>query len=53
MVLAPLVLGVLGHDYFLSRNEIPAVVPIAALVAAGACARHAHGFSAQGSRSGC
>ena len=37
VVLAPLVLGVLGHDYFLSRNEIPAVVPIAALVA-GACA---------------
>ena len=36
VVLAPLVLGVLGHDYFLSRNEIPAVVPIAALVA-GAC----------------
>ena len=37
VVLAPLVLGLLGHDYFLSRNEIPAVVPIAALVA-GACA---------------
>jgi hypothetical protein len=37
VVLAPLVLGVLGQDYFLSRNEIPAVVPIAALVA-GACA---------------
>ena len=31
VVLAPLVLGVLGQDYFLSRNEIPAVVPIAAL----------------------
>ena len=37
VVLAPLMLGVLGQDYFLSRNEIPAVVPIAALVA-GACA---------------
>jgi 4-amino-4-deoxy-L-arabinose transferase-like glycosyltransferase len=37
VVVAPLVLGVLGHDYFLSRNEIPAVVPIATVVAA-ACA---------------
>jgi mannosyltransferase len=26
---APLVLGLLGHDYFLSRNVIPAVVPLA------------------------
>jgi len=31
---APLVLGYLGHDYFLSRNVIPAVVPLA--VALGA-----------------
>ncbi|HET7050991.1 MAG TPA: glycosyltransferase family 39 protein [Solirubrobacteraceae bacterium] len=37
VVLTPLLLGVLGHDYFLSRNEIPAVVPIATLVAS-ACA---------------
>lgn len=37
VVVAPLVLGLLGHDYFFSRNEIPAVVPIATLVAA-ACA---------------
>jgi hypothetical protein len=37
VVIAPLVLGFAGHDYFLSRNEIPAVVPIAIVVAA-ACA---------------
>jgi uncharacterized membrane protein len=37
VVIAPLVLGIVGHDYFLSRNEIPAVVPIATLVAT-ACA---------------
>jgi hypothetical protein len=35
--LAPLALGLLGEDYFLSRNMIPAFVPLAALVA-GACA---------------
>ena len=31
---APLVLGLLGHDYFLSRNVIPAVVPLAVVLAA-------------------
>jgi uncharacterized membrane protein len=31
---APLVLGYLGHDYFLSRNVIPAVVPLAVALAA-------------------
>ncbi len=35
--LAPLALGLVGRDYFLSRNVIPAFVPLAALVA-GACA---------------
>jgi 4-amino-4-deoxy-L-arabinose transferase-like glycosyltransferase len=34
---APLVLGLLGHDYFLSRNVIPAVVPLAVALGA-ACA---------------
>ena len=29
---APLVLGYLGHDYFLSRNLIPAVVPLAVVL---------------------
>jgi hypothetical protein len=33
---APLVAGYLGQDYFLSRNVIPAVVPVAVLLA-GAC----------------
>ena len=32
--LAPLALGFLGHDYFLSRNLIPAVVPVAVVLAA-------------------
>jgi len=31
---APLVLGYLGHDYFLSRNLIPAVVPLAVMLGA-------------------
>ena len=31
---APLVLGLAGYDYFLSRNMIPAFVPVAVLVAA-------------------
>ncbi len=35
--LAPLVLGLLGPDYFLSRNVMPAVVPFAVVLAA-ACA---------------
>jgi hypothetical protein len=34
--IAPLVLGAVGFDYFLSRNEIPAFVPCA-LVLAAAC----------------
>jgi hypothetical protein len=36
VVIAPLVLGLLGHDYFLSRNEIPAFIPLVT-VAAAAC----------------
>jgi uncharacterized membrane protein len=32
--IAPLVLGLLGQDYFLSRNVIPAVVPVAVVLAA-------------------
>jgi 4-amino-4-deoxy-L-arabinose transferase-like glycosyltransferase len=35
--LAPLALALVGQDYFLSRNEIPAFVPLATLLAA-ACA---------------
>ena len=31
---APLALGLLGHDYFLSRNVMPAVVPLAVVLAA-------------------
>jgi uncharacterized membrane protein len=31
---APLVLGYLGHDYFLSRNVIPAVIPLAVVLGA-------------------
>jgi uncharacterized membrane protein len=34
---APLALGLVGQDYFYSRNEIPAFVPLATVVAA-ACA---------------
>jgi len=36
--LAPLALGFLGQDYFLSRNEIPAFIPLATLVAAACVA---------------
>jgi mannosyltransferase len=36
--LAPLALGIAGHDYFLSRNEIPAFVPLATVVAAACTA---------------
>jgi hypothetical protein len=36
--IAPLVLGLLGHDYFLSRNEMPAVVPVVCLLAAACVA---------------
>ncbi|MGH2916351.1 MAG: glycosyltransferase family 39 protein [Solirubrobacteraceae bacterium] len=35
--LAPLTLGLVGQDYFLSRNEIPAFVPVVTVLAA-ACA---------------
>jgi mannosyltransferase len=38
VLIAPIVLGVLGHDYFLSRNEIPAIVPFVTLVAAACVA---------------
>ena len=36
--LAPLALGFVGQDYFLSRNEIPAFIPLATLVAAACVA---------------
>ncbi len=36
--IAPLVLGLLGWDYFLSRNVMPAVVPVAVLIAAACVA---------------
>jgi hypothetical protein len=32
--LAPMVLGLFGPDYFLSRNVIPAVIPVAVVIAA-------------------
>jgi mannosyltransferase len=37
VVLAPLALGLIGQDYFLSRNVIPAFIPLATALAA-ACA---------------
>jgi mannosyltransferase len=37
VIVAPLVLGFFGQDYFLSRNEIPAFIPFVTVVAA-ACA---------------
>ena len=43
---APLVLGVLGHDYFLSRNVIPAVVPLAVVLGAACAAPRARAFGA-------
>jgi hypothetical protein len=36
VILAPLALALIGQDYFLSRNEIPAFVPVA-IVLAAAC----------------
>ena len=36
--LAPLALGFVGQDYFLSRNEIPAFIPLATVVAAACVA---------------
>jgi hypothetical protein len=44
VVVAPLVLGLVGYDYFFSRNEIPAVVPIAVVVAAACAAPRARVF---------
>jgi len=43
---APLVLGLLGHDYFLSRNVIPAVVPFAVVLAAACAAPRSRAFGA-------
>ena len=43
---APLVLGVLGHDYFLSRNVIPAVVPLAVALGAVCAAPRARALGA-------
>ena len=43
---APLVLGVLGHDYFLSRNVIPAVVPLAVVLGAVCAAPRARALGA-------
>ena len=43
VLVAPIVLGVLGHDFFLSRNEIPAIVPLVTLVAAACVAPRARG----------
>lgn len=39
--LAPLAIGLAGHDYFLSRNVIPAFVPVVVLVAAACTAPRA------------
>lgn len=39
--LAPLALGLIGPDYFLSRNVIPAFVPVAVLIAAACVAPRA------------
>jgi len=33
-ILAPLALGLIGPDYFLARNVIPAMIPLAAVIAA-------------------
>ena len=43
---APLVLGLLGHDYFLSRNVIPAVVPLAVALGAACAAPRARALGA-------
>ncbi len=43
---APLVLGVLGHDYFLSRNVIPALVPLAVALGAVCAAPRARALGA-------
>jgi mannosyltransferase len=41
VILAPLALGLLGQDYFLSRNVIPAFIPLATVVAAACVAPRA------------
>jgi len=43
---APLVLGILGQDYFLSRNEIPAFVPVVTVLAAACVAPRARAVGA-------
>jgi len=43
---APLVLGLLGHDYFLSRNVIGAVVPLAVVLGAACAAPRARALGA-------
>ena len=44
--LAPLALGLAGEDYFLSRNEIPAFVPVVVLLAAACSAPRARAAGA-------
>jgi hypothetical protein len=44
--LLPLALAIAGHDYFLSRNELPAFVPAVALVAAACVAPRARAAGA-------
>ena len=41
VILAPIALGLLGQDYFLTRNVIPAFIPLATAVAAGCAAPRA------------
>jgi mannosyltransferase len=38
VIILPLALGVVGQDYFLSRNVIPAVIPLATVIAAACVA---------------
>ncbi|MGI8505475.1 MAG: glycosyltransferase family 39 protein [Solirubrobacteraceae bacterium] len=40
---APIALGLVGQDYFLSRNEIPAFVPVVTVLAAACVAPRARG----------
>jgi mannosyltransferase len=42
--IAPLALGLLGQDYFLSRNVIPAFIPLATVIAAACAAPRARIF---------
>ncbi len=41
VIVAPLILGLLGQDYFLSRNVIPAFIPLATALAAACSAPRA------------